>query len=173
MRRIYESDALRRDEDDPFSPRVADEDTSRSLNWQALSHAIVPAAVRRRAISVTIETDREQYESGDPVLLRATFHNRLPFPVVVPTSTPVPWHWAVDGRVGASDVLPDEPEDASLFRFERNERKVFTRRWDQLFQVDERRWEPARAGEHEISVSINTPIDDGTQLTAETTIRTR
>ncbi|MDZ5810758.1 hypothetical protein U4E84_05270 [Halorubrum sp. AD140] len=173
MRRIYESDALSRDEDDPFSPRGSDEKESRSLNWSALSHAILPAAVRRRAVSVAVETDKRRYESDETVLIRVTFHNRLPFPVAVPTKTPVPWHWSVDGRVAAMDAPPDEPDESSLFRFERNERKIFTRRWDQLYRVDERHWEPAGAGEHDLSVAINTPMADETHLRAETTIRTR
>lgn len=172
MRRIYESNALSRDDDDPFSPRD-DDDEKRSINPVAASHALLPKAVRRRAVDVSVTTDRDEYAPGEPVALRATFRNRLPIPVSIPVSSPVPWHWAVDGRVSAQLTPPDEPDGGSLFTFARSERKVFTRTWPQSWRVDDRHWDPVDAGEYEITVSINTAIGGERLLTDATRVTIR
>ncbi|MFW5974117.1 MAG: hypothetical protein ACOCPZ_01895 [Natrialbaceae archaeon] len=168
MRRIYESSALSRDNDDPFSPRDDKDDENRSINPVAASHALLPKAIRRRAVDVSVTTDRTEYASGDPVAFRVTFRNRLPIPVSIPVSSPVPWHWAVDDRISARFTRPDEPDDGSLFTFGRSERKTFTRTWSQSWQVGERRWEPVETGGYEISVAVNTAIG-GEQFLADTT----
>ena len=173
MRRIYESSALSRDDDDPFSPRDDGDDENRSINPVAASHALLPKAVRRRAVDVSVTTDRTEYTPGEPVAFRVRFRNRLPIPVSIPVSSPVPWHWAVDGRVSARSTPPDEPDEESLFTFGRSERKTFTRTWSQSWRVDERRWEPVEAGEYELSVAINTAIGGERFLTDATRIEIR
>lgn len=171
MRRIYDSDALHRDDADPHSPRERDRTPRyRSLNWRAASHALLPVGLRRRAIAVEIETTSETYAVGESVDLRVRFRNRLPVPVTLPTRSPVRWHWAVDGHVEAEVGSPDEPDDRSTFEFGRSETKTFTRRWSQRFKTGDRTWESAEPGEHTLSVRVNR--DDASEgLSAETTIR--
>lgn len=172
MRRIYESDALHRDDADPHSPRERDGTPKyRSLNWRAASHALLPVALRRWAIDVEIETAKETYAVDEPIDLRVRFRNRLPFPVTLRTRSPVPWHWAVDGHVDARVEPPDEPDDRSAFQFGRSETKTFTRRWPQLFKTGDRTWEPAEPGEHTLSVSVNDGKDASESLRAETVVR--
>jgi hypothetical protein len=173
MRRIYESSALSRDDDDPFSPRDDEDDEHRSINPVAASHALLPNAVRRRALAVSVTTERAEYDPGEPIAFRATFRNRLPIPVSIPIASPVPWHWAVDDRVSARTTPPDEPDEESLFTFGRSERKTFTRTWSQSWRVGERRWEPVEPGEYEISVAVNTAIGGERFLTDATQIRIR
>lgn len=171
MRRIYESDALHRDDADPHSPRERDRTPEyRSLNWRAASHALLPIGVRRRAISVEIETDKETYAPDEPVDLRVRFRNRLPIPVILRTRSPVRWHWAVDGHVDAELESRDEPEDRSTFEFARSETKTFTRRWPQRFKTGDRTWESAGPGEYTLSARVNRD-DAGGSLSAETTVR--
>lgn len=169
MRRIYESDALHRDDADPHSPRERDRTPKyRSLNWRAASHALLPVRLRRWALDVQIETNRDVYAVGEPVDLRVRFRNRLPMPVTLRTESPVRWHWSVDGRIEARDDPPAEPDDPALFEFDRSETKTFTRRWPQRFRTDDRTWEPAGPGEYTLAVGVN----DGTDsLRAETTVR--
>lgn len=169
MRRIYDSEALHRDDGDPHSPRERDGSPRyRSLNWRAASHALLPVRLRRWAIDVEIETARDVYAVDEPVDLRVRFRNRLPFPVVLRTESPVRWHWAVDGHVEGSLEPPSEPDDRAVFEFERSETKTFTRRWPQRFRTGDRTWEPAGPGEYTLTASVN----DGTDgLRASTTVR--
>ena len=171
MRRIYESDALHRDDADPHSPRERDGTPKyRSLNWRAASHALLPVRLRRWAIDVEIETPKETYAVDEPIDLRVRFRNRLPVPVTLRTESPVPWHWAVDGHVEARVEPPDEPDDRSAFDFARSETKTFTRRWPQRLKTGDRTWEAVEPGEYTLSVSVNDD-DAGGRLSAETTVR--
>jgi hypothetical protein len=173
MRRIYESRALQYDDEDPYAPKRRDDGDSdpgpRTIDWSAASHVLVPTWLRRRAVTVTVETDRDSYAPDEPVGFRVRFRNRLPFPVAVPTASPVPWTWSIDGVDEASHVAT-LPEERGLFEFDRAERKQFTRRWQQRFQRDGRTWTPADRGEHTLAARINTP--SGVEsVTAETTFR--
>lgn len=164
MRRIYESDALRRG-DAPHEP--ADGDGGRgeritgnrhrsSVDWAAASHALVPTALRDRAIEVSVETDRDAYAPGDPVSIRVRMRNRLPVPIALRTPTPVRWAWSVDGVRGASHVDEcDPPARPALFAFHRGETKTFARTWRQAFRTDEREWEAAEPGVHEIAAFVD------------------
>ncbi|WP_435062357.1 hypothetical protein [Halobaculum sp. EA56] len=168
MRRIYESEALRRDDDDPFSPNESEEGRGSHVNWANVSHALFPSRLRARAIAVDVETDKDRYAPDEPVRFRATFRNRLPMPVSLVTETPVRWSWAVDGLVEASEVYePPEPR-RTRFDFRRSERKRFERRWPQRIREREDEWRAAAPGEHTLSVRIGA-VDGAEHLVAETT----
>lgn len=171
---IYDSEAVTRNDDDPFVPRGTTERRSRTINWNAVSHALMPMALRNRAIDVRVETDRQTYEPGEDVHFRVQLENRIPFPVLLPTASPVMWRWAIDGRRKASEVPDPEPSgEKRLLRFRRSETKSFTRRWPQQFQVAEDRWEAVEPGEYTLSVWINVPDAEARSLYAETPIEIR
>lgn len=172
MRRIYESRALAYDDDDPYAPKQTDdgsESSRRVVDWEAASHALVPVPLRRRAIDVSLATERDTYAPGETVHFEASFHNRLPLPIVLRTASPVRWTWRVDGLNEASHVV-EYPPETSLFSFARGERKTFGRRWRQRFQRAPGSWELAEPGEYALSVRVNTPEGETTALSAETTI---
>jgi len=171
VRRIYESDAVVRD-DGPHTPAQRDDDPGpRTLDWDRVSHALLPVRVRDWAITVDVETSRERYAVGEPVDLRVRFRNRLPFSVRLRTETPVHWEWAVDGIVGASEVGRDgTPTDSGAFSFSRSERKAFTRTWNQSIQRTPREWEPVDPGQYTLSARVNVPDATARGLTTETTI---
>lgn len=175
MRRIYESRALDYDDEDPHKPKKKqtwrdDNQTRAAINWDAASHALLPSRLRPLAIAVTVETDREVYDVDTPVGFRVQFHNRIPFPVALKTTSPVRWSWSIDGIEEASRVV-DHPRERSLFRFSRAERKTFHRQWHQRFRETVHRWESADPGEHTLSVRVNVPSAERKGLTAETTFR--
>jgi hypothetical protein len=169
MRRIYDSEALAADEEDPFKPNRDEEDDSgpRTVDWANASHALVPMALRRRAVSVAVETDRESYPRDEPVRFRARFRNRLPIPVSLPTPTRVPWSWSVDGLEHASRVAVDNGDDDGLFRFARSEHKTFHRRWHQRFRESDEEWSTASPGDYRLRVWVSGYPET---LAAETTV---
>ncbi|MFW5895820.1 MAG: hypothetical protein ACOCUA_00355 [archaeon] len=170
MRRVYESEALRRDDDDPFSP-VEDDETGQShVNWTNVSHALVPKFLRSRAIAVDVQTTKERYAPGEPVQFGVTFANRLPFPITIVTRTPKPWEWSIDGNADGSELQGDHPEERSAFRFSRSERKRFRREWSGRVRVDDHEWREAERGEHTLGVGIDA-VDGAEALRAETTFR--
>lgn len=172
MRRIYESRALEYDDEDPHAPkRRGDADPGpRTIDWEAASHALLPDRVRTWAVDVDVQTDRAVYGVDDPVRFEVRFSNRLPLPVTLRTTSPVPWTWSVDGLEEASHVT-DHPEEAGLFRFGRSERKVFRRNWRQRIRMNASRWEAADRGEHTLGVRLNVPGAAGKGLSTETTFR--
>lgn len=168
MRRVYDSEALRRDDDDPFSPVEDDDEASRNhVNWTNLSHALVPQAVRSRAIAVDVQTDKDRYEPGETVHFGVTFANRFPLPITIVTETPKPWEWFIDGNPDGSEVPADHPEERSTFHFSRSERKRFRRSWSGRVRVDDHEWREAARGEHTLSVEIGA-VDGAEKLRAET-----
>lgn len=175
MRRIYDSEALRRD-DDPHTPREGNRSQRpQSIPWVnagALSKWFVPESLRYRAVSIDVETPESAYPAGTPVPFRVTLRNALPIPIMVPTPTPVLWDWHVDGLTEASQVPQyDPPEEKRLFRFDRSERKRFTRRWDQMFRVSDAEWEPADPGEYTLGAGLRVDDPDGKGVYGETTVR--
>lgn len=176
MRRIYESSALRRDDDEPHAPRERETDTkpqaARSIHSAAWSRRLVPTRLRHYAISVDIETRKTDFGPGEAVLFRVTMKNAMPFPVTIQTQSPLLWNWYVDGVEEAAHVpLQTPPNDPSGFKFDRSERKQFTRRWQRAFQVTDSEWEPAEPGEYTISAALNVPDAAAKGLRAETTVR--
>lgn len=168
MRRIYESEALRRDDDDPFTPNEADNGRGSHVNWSNLSHALFPAHLRARAIAVEVETNKTRYAPDEPVSFRATFRNRLPVPVSLVTETPMRWTWAIDGHVEASEVYDSPAPERTRFDFGRSERKRFHRRWAQRIRERDDEWRAVSPGEHTLSVQIGA-VEGAERLTAETT----
>lgn len=156
------------DRDDPGpSSRLG----ARMVNWTSASHALMPTSLRHRSVAVSVETDREIYAEDDPVTLEVTMRNRLPIPVALETASPVLWSWAIDGVPEASRYDDGTPDEAGLFRFDRSERKVFTRTWHQRFRESEREW--TRAGRGEFTVTAGVNVEDALEkcLADETTIR--
>lgn len=174
MRRggVYDSDAVSRDDEDPFRPGER-EDRDRSwVDWSNVSHALMPTRLRTWAIDVSVRTDRDTAAPGEEVGVRVELANRLPFPVVLRTRSPVRWFWAVDDVPSASHVADADPDGGpALLRFARRERKVFDRRWFGRFQETESRWSLAEAGDHEITAWINVGDATGRGLAASTTVR--
>lgn len=176
MRRIYESDALSRDDDEPFSPN--EEDASgrpQAIPWidsTRLSRLLVPKQLRYRAIGIDVSTPRTEFPVGEPVPFTVTMKNAMPFPVTIPTLSPLLWTWDVDGVPEASHVaLRDPPDERGSFRFDRGERKRFRKRWTGMFRVSDSEWEPVDPGEYTIGAGLN--VDDSAVegLYDETTIR--
>ena len=178
MRRIYESKALRRDDDEPFSPRERDDQFQpqaiRSINSTAWSRRLVPHWLRHRSIAVSISTRQREYAPGDAVPFTVTMKNVMPFPITIETRSPVLWTWDVDRATEGSRVATrDPPDDPHGFEFDRGERKRFTRRWQQMFRVSDSEWEPAGPGEYTIGAGINVEGREESSLYDETTIRVR
>jgi hypothetical protein len=176
MRRIYESSALHRDDDEPHAPHERETDAkpqaARSIHSAAWSRRLVPTRLRHYAVSVGIETPKTDFPPGEPVPFRVTMENAMPFPVTIETQSPLLWNWYVDGVEEAAHIpLQNPPDDPSGFTFDRGERKQFTRRWQQTFQVTDSEWEPAEPGEYTISAALNVPDANAKGLSAETTVR--
>lgn len=177
MRRIYESDAVRRDDEDPSSLRERDDvspQTFRSIDAGAWSRRLLPARLRHWAISVDVSTSRSEFPAGTPVPFTVTMKNPLPMPVTVAVRSPIRWTWSVDGHVEAARVdRHDPPEVATGFEFDRGERKRFSKRWDGTFQVADAEWERAGPGEYTIGAGLNVADAPGKGLYDETTVRLR
>ncbi|WP_121744188.1 hypothetical protein [Natronorubrum halophilum] len=92
--------------------------------------ALVPTPLARRAVSVSIETDRTVYDRDDPVEIDIDFKNRLPLPVSVPTPRQRRWGWTVDGELEASDERRYTRSRPAAFRFSGGERKQVSFTWN-------------------------------------------
>jgi len=175
MRRIYDSQAIKRDDEQAFTPRERDDDhepqAMRSVPSASLARLFLPASLHRRALSVGVETRKDTYAEGEDVTLRVTLKNRWPVPVTIRTRTPRLWTWTVDGAEEGSRVPEPLPDERRAFTFGRGERKRFVRRWPQLFKVSDREWEPASAGEYSIGAHIDVTDPEAKGLAAETTVR--
>lgn len=176
MRRIYESSALRRDDDAPFAPNERDGDerpqAARSVPATAITNSVLPQWVRHRAISVDLSVPRPEFPTGDSVPFQLTMKNAMPFPVVIATESAIEWTWNVDGHRDAAHVpLHDPPAESGTIRFDRGERKQFRKRWDQMFRVSASEWEPATEGEYTIGAGINVADSPGKGLYDDATVR--
>jgi len=171
MRRVYESEALRRDDDDPFSPVEDGEGAGRGhVDWANVSHALVPQFLRPRAIAVDVQTDKDSYERGEPIHFGVTFANRAPLPITLVTNTPKRWEWSIDGNPEGSELPTNHPDDRAAFQFGRSERKRFRREWSGRVRVDDREWREADRGEHTLRVEVDA-VTGAEKLCAETTFR--
>jgi hypothetical protein len=175
MPRSGRLDGVDRSDEDPFRPNESAERhrprAARTLPAATLTRWLLPARLHRRAVSVSVRTPATAFERGEPVPVAIEFRNPLPVPVSVRTRSPVMWTWNVDGHRDASRVPEPLPESASRFTLDRGERRRFTRRWQQSFQVSEREWRPADPGEHTIGAGLN--VEDAARkgLYNETTVR--
>lgn len=175
MRRIYESDALSRD-DGQFSPTEQSSSerpqAARSINGSAWSKRLVPHSIRRRAISVRVSTRQTEVEPETPIPFTVTMKNALPIPITITTRSPIRWTWSIDDAPEASRTSRRDPPDRTgKLHFDRGERRQFRRRWSQLFQVSDREWEPAEPGEYTISAALNVDNAKRRGLYDETTVR--
>lgn len=176
MRRIYESNALSRDDDQPFKPREKrrqehQPQSFRSINSSSWSDRLVPHAVRRRSISVRVTTPDRTFEQGEPVPFRVYMRNSLPMPLTLKTQSPLLWTWSVDGHREASKVdLATPPDEPGRVAFDRSGRKRFDRSWDGMFRVSDREWCPADRGEHTLTVRLNVEDAEAVNLLDSTTV---
>ena len=175
MRRIYESDALHRDDDEPGAPVERERDTKpramRSINAGAWTRRLVPTWFRHRAISLSIRVPKTEFEAGERVPFEVTMKNAMPFPVTLATRSPVLWTWSVDGFEEASKVsVRDPPDHRAGFEFDRGERKRFRKHWDGMFRVSESEWEPVDPGEYTLGAAINVEDPEGSGLADELTV---
>ena len=177
MRRIYESDALDRDDDDPFQPgeREAAEKprAARTLPMRTLSDALFPRRLRHRSISIDVSSPKGVYGTGEPVPFTVTMKNAMPFPVSVPTVSPRLWTWAVDGYREASHVPEIPAQEPSALNFDRGEWKEFRRSWNGMFRVSESEWTEAGPGEYTIHAGINVESASAKGVRDETTVEIR
>lgn len=158
MRRIYESSALHRDDDDPFSPGERGEkpQAMRSVPSRLLSNLLIPESLRQYAVSVAVRSPKTVYPERTRIPFTITMKNQMPFPIALRTDTPLVWSWDVNGVAEASHVSLREPsDDSGVLQFSRGERIVVTRHWDQTFRVSETKWERAGPGEYTIGAGIN------------------
>jgi len=177
MRRIYESDALTRDDDEPGAPREREDvepQSFRSIDSTAWSRRLLPNWVRHRAVSVDVSTPEPAYPAGTRVPFTVTMKNALPVPVTVAVRSPIRWRWTVDGLVEAAHVdRYDPPDGTTRFEFDRGERKRFRRQWNGRFQVSDREWEEAGPGEYTIGAGLNVADAPDKGLYDETTVTIR
>lgn len=178
MRRIYESDAVSRDDEDSFSPRERDEDVQPqafpSINSSVWSDRFLPHRLRCWAVSVSLDTPKSEFDRDEQIPFRVTVKNHLPIPVSIKTATPILWGWSVDGCERASRVtLREIPEDSSKFKLNRGETIRFNKTWDQMFRVAEREWEAADSGDYTLRAGINVESDAAHNLSDETKITIR
>jgi len=178
MRRIYESEALRRGEE-PHGPSDGDDDAAGNrlpsmLDWGGVSKLVVPTPLRDRSIAVDVETDRETYAPGDPVGIRIVMRNRAPVPIAIRTPTPVRWDWSIDGvRQDARAADVDPPDRREYLTFARSETKAFSRTWRQTFKTGTSEWTDADEGRYEIAafVDVDDPAERGLYASTEIEIR--
>ncbi|ELY79128.1 hypothetical protein [Natrinema gari] len=149
-------------------PREASQDSSDELGLErdgsrfspvTVLASLVPRAVARRVITVSVTTDRDVYERDDPVEITVTFENRLPVPVELPTPRQRRWGWTVDGYLEASDERRYTPERPATFDFRGGERKRVSVTWNgRLERTDGDCHESVvpDAGEHEIRAFVAT-----------------
>lgn len=132
---------------------------------------LVPQPLARRAVAVSIETDRDTYAAGEPVEFAVEFRNRLPVPVSVTTPTRRLWGWTVDGLLAASDERRYLSDRRAIIDFRGGERKRITRRWDGLFKRTDgqTRWVEPDPGEYELAAFL--ALDRETRPEDRTTIR--
>lgn len=174
MRRIYDSDALRRDSGTHTPQRRDDSSRVQAVHWvnsTRLSRLVLPKSLRTRAISIDVSTPQDAYPAGRSIPFTVTMKNSLPAPVTIPTASPVLWTWHVDGVAEASHVsLRDPPDESAAFVFDRGERKQFRKRWNQRFRVADDQWEPAEPGSYTIGAELNVSDPRAKGLYGETTV---
>ncbi|SDR28357.1 hypothetical protein [Natronobacterium texcoconense] len=151
-----------------------DADDSRYTTATFLS-ALVPTAIGRRAIAVSVETDRDVYELDDPVEITVEFRNRLPVPVEVPTPRQRLWGWTIDDELEASDERRYTRSRPSSFSFSGGERKRASVTWNGRFRrsrADHTESVLPEPGEYEIHAFVATH-EDAFEPSDSTTITIR
>lgn len=124
--------------------------------------ALVPNALARRAVSVSVATDRGVYERDDHVEITVEFTNRLPVPVELPTAGQRRWGWRVDGDLEASDERRYTRSRPATFDFRGGERKRVPVTWHgRLERTSDGRRESVvpEPGEYEVRAFVATRAD--------------
>lgn len=174
MRRIYESEAVSRDDDDIFKPNEDSERTkpqsARSIPSAKLSSVLIPHSIAYRGLDLRVTTSRVEFEQHEPVSFTVEIKNRYPFPVVVETSRPILWDWDIDDSPHAVGDSRSLPQRSNSFIIDRGETKQFTRQWDQRLKVSGSEWEEASLGEHTLSVYLLVPSPEKHGLVDSVTI---
>lgn len=114
------------DADDEFGFET---DGSRATVMTTLA-SLVPGALARRAVAVSVATDADRYARGDPVAFTVDFENRLPIPIEIPTPRQRRWGWTIDGELEATDERRYTRSRPSAFRFRGGERKRVSVTWN-------------------------------------------
>ncbi|MDB2224715.1 hypothetical protein DJ83_09675 [Halorubrum ezzemoulense] len=135
---------------------------------------VVPRAVARRALEVSVSTDAAEYAPDEPISITVIIRNRLPVPIEVPTTTRRSWGWAVDGVLEATDKRRYIRGEESSLSFRAGETKRATATWNGRFRrtADDGgldRSVRADRGDHTISVFVPVPgaderHEDATQI---------
>lgn len=162
-------------------PRTQPDDSADELGFDETRGRVsqffgkfVPRPVACRAVSVSVRTDREVYDRGDPVEVTVDFKNRLPVSVDIPTPKSRLWGWCVDGELEASDQRSYTRSTPSSFQFQAGERKQVSFVWSGRFERtnDDHQWVLPDPGEHELEVFVAT-YEDGHRPSDSTTITIR
>ncbi|SFC26282.1 hypothetical protein SAMN05444422_106121 [Halobiforma haloterrestris] len=136
--------------------------------------ALLPTSIGRRAISVSVETNRTVYDRDEPVEITVEFENRLPVPVEVPTPEQRRWGWSVDGELEASDERRYTRANPSSFSFRGGETKRASFTWNGRFERvrngDRHESVVPSPGEYEIRAFVATH-EDAFSPSDATTIR--
>lgn len=134
------------------------DETGRSTIGRGL-RALVPQRLARRALSVSVSTDRDEYAVGEEVEITVEIGNRLPLPITVATAGGRIWGWTVDGELEASDERRRASEHRDSIDLRARETRRFDRTWDGRFKRtgSPTRWVEADPGEYEIAAYVATP----------------
>lgn len=116
----------------------------------------VPQSFARRALAVTVETDKDRYRLGESVQLTVTIRNKLPVPISVATTGRRLWGWTVDGELEASDEPRYEGDSAGKLTFRASEEKVLRHEWSGRFKRvgDRTTWETPDRGTYEVGAFV-------------------
>lgn len=130
----------------------------------------VPPGLAKRALSASIETDRDRYAVGESVAFTVEFYNPLPVAVALRTSGRRLWGWTVDGDLEGSDEPRYTTDRSRVVRFGGRERKSVRQEWSGLFKRtgDPTEWVDPDPGTYELGAYLNVGAD---RPEATTTIR--
>ena len=117
---------------------------------------LVPIPIARRAIDVSVSTDRDVYDRDTEVPITVEFRNRLPVAVSVPTPTQRRWGWTIDGHLEGSEERRFVRQVPASFPFRAGQRRRFEVIWNGRIRrtgaIDESVVPPA--GEYEITAYL-------------------
>ena len=175
MRRIYESDALKRDDDEFMTPRERRRrfkpQSFRYIDSTAWTDRLLPHALRKRAVTFSLSTPRQEFEQGVKIPFAVSLRNRLPMPLTIRTNSPLLWTWEVNGhQFGSYLDAVNPPDEPSRLHLDRGERKQIRQTWSGLFRISKREWEPAEPGEYTISAALNIENPKAANLADKITI---
>ena len=121
---------------------------------------IIPQWLARKSVTVSIQTDKQQYVVDESIEITIQIRNRLPVPIRVLTTQKRVWGWEVDGLVDASEEVYYQPESQNVIELRAGETKTHTVSWNgRIKRTDDRtHWEPLSRGTHTVSAFISTPV---------------